>query len=140
VVMQVRAASPTVPIYLCRKAGSGLPAEVLRGDYRGSAEEGNICVAASRPAEGADRDTFEKRYRARAGRSPSLAAAQAYDAVRVIAAALRRSGPNRARLRDALAEFRGFAGVSGVISFDHAGNDVTEITLVRVGQIEGSRQ
>ena len=49
-------------------------------------------------------------------------AAEAYDAVRILAASLRQSGPNRARLRDALAAVSAFPGASGGISFDHAGN------------------
>jgi ABC-type branched-subunit amino acid transport system substrate-binding protein len=57
---------------------------------------------------------------------------QAYDAVRVIAAALRQSGPNRARLRDRLAQMKNFPGESGVISFDRAGNDLAAVTLARL--------
>jgi ABC-type branched-subunit amino acid transport system substrate-binding protein len=57
---------------------------------------------------------------------------QVYDAMRLTVAALRRSGPNRARLRDRLAETQNFVGVSGAISFDHAGNDVAGATLVRL--------
>jgi branched-chain amino acid transport system substrate-binding protein len=78
------------------------------------------------------RESFEQRYCARAGTVPAPGAAQAYDAVRLLAATLRRSGPNRARLRDALAELSPYAGVSGVISFDHAGNDLSDVTLVRL--------
>ena len=57
---------------------------------------------------------------------------QAYDAIHLMAAALRQSGPNRARLRDRLAETKNFAGVSGVVSFDHAGNDLAAVTLARL--------
>jgi branched-chain amino acid transport system substrate-binding protein len=89
----------------------------------------NIWIVTHRLPGSSLRESFEKRYRDRAGAFPAPAAAQAYDAVRVIAAALRRSGPNRARLRDALAELSNYAGASGVISFDHAGNDVTDATL-----------
>jgi len=57
---------------------------------------------------------------------------QAYDAVRIIAAALRQSGSNRARLRDLLAKMKNFSGESGVISFDPAGNDLAAVTLARL--------
>jgi ABC-type branched-subunit amino acid transport system substrate-binding protein len=63
------------------------------------------------------------------GTAPSLAAAEVYDAVRLVAAGLRQSGPNRARLRDSLARVRDFAGVSGTISFDGAGNNRAEVAL-----------
>ena len=92
----------------------------------------NIWIVTPRLAGSPLRETFEKRYRARAGTSPTPAAAQAYDAVRLLAAALRRSGPNRARLRDALAELSPYTGASGVISFDHAGNDLSDTTLERL--------
>jgi branched-chain amino acid transport system substrate-binding protein len=92
----------------------------------------NIWIVTPRLAESPLRESFEKRFRERAGALPTPAAAQAYDAVRILAAALRRSGPNRARLRDALAELSPYAGASGVISFDHAGNDLSDVTLVRL--------
>ena len=95
-------------------------------------EQKNIWIVTPRFAASSLRENFQKRYRERAGAFPAPAAAQAYDAVRVLAAALRRSGPNRARLRDALAGLSRYAGASGVISFDHAGNELSDVTLVRL--------
>ena len=83
-------------------------------------------------AQAALHQAFAQRYRQRFGAEPGIGAAEAYDAVRVLAASLRQSGPNRARLRDALGQVSAFAGASGVISFDHAGNDLTQISLVRL--------
>ncbi len=117
-----RSALPTAPIYLCQEAAQG----TLEGDHE------NIWIVTSRFAASPLRESFERRYRVRAGIFPSPAAAQAYDAVRILAAALRRSGPNRARLRDALATLSSFSGASGVIAFDHAGNDLSDVTLVRL--------
>lgn len=161
-VERVRQVSLSVPIYLCQKAAQApledsttghckscpdsvppafRPAENAAQTFRSvagssspdaSSEDGGIWIVAVRPTETAARESFVQRYRYRAGSSPTVAAAQAYDAVRIIAATLRRSGPNRARLRDALAAVSGFAGASGIISFDHAGNDVTDVMLVRL--------
>jgi branched-chain amino acid transport system substrate-binding protein len=75
---------------------------------------------------------FDRRYMERTGDFPTLAARQSYDAVKIIAKALRRSGANRVRLRDALAEISNYAGASGLISFDHAGNDLAPTSLVRL--------
>jgi branched-chain amino acid transport system substrate-binding protein len=100
-MVQVRAVLPMAPIYLCRKAAQVLP-------------EQNVAASA-----------FARTYRQRFHIEPGLGAAQAYDAVRLLARALRQSGPNRARLRDALAGLSGFQGASGVITFDHAGNNVS---------------
>jgi branched-chain amino acid transport system substrate-binding protein len=118
---QFRKAFPKAPVYLCYQAAQGRP----------DTDQGNTWIAAPHLAGNALRASFEKRYRERAGASPTPAAAQVYDAVRLLAAALRRSGPNRARLRDALAALSNYAGASGVISFDHAGNNLSDITLVR---------
>lgn len=91
----------------------------------------NIWIAAPRSASPSSESvTFAERYRARTGASPSPAAAEVYDAVRLIATGLRQSGPNRARLRDALATRSEYRGVSGIISFDGAGNNQAEVALV----------
>jgi branched-chain amino acid transport system substrate-binding protein len=121
-VPRFRKALPTTPVYLCHEAAQG----------RFDRDQENIWIVTARLAATPLRESFERRYRARAGAVPAPAAAQAYDAVRVLAAALRRSGPNRARLRDALTALSSYTGVSGVIAFDHAGNDVSDVTLVRL--------
>jgi len=87
-------------------------------------------VGPSGDQPGSIRANFERHYRERTGSAPSVVAAQAYDAVRLIAAALHRAGPNRARLREALADTRNFAGASGPLAFDHAGNDLSGVTIV----------
>jgi branched-chain amino acid transport system substrate-binding protein len=115
-----RKALPTVPVYLCHEAAQG----------RFDGDQENTWIVTPRLAGSPLRESFERRYCARTRTIPAPAAAEAYDAVRLLAAALRRSGPNRARLRDALAALSGYPGVSGVIAFDHAGNDSSDVTLV----------
>jgi branched-chain amino acid transport system substrate-binding protein len=115
-------AFPTAPLYLCHEAAQG----------RFATDQENVWILTPRLVPSLLRESFEKRYRARAGTVPVPAAAQAYDAVRILAAALRRSGPNRARLRDALAGLSNYSGASGRIAFDHAGNDLSDVTLVRL--------
>jgi branched-chain amino acid transport system substrate-binding protein len=121
-VPRFRKALPSVPVYLCHEASQG----------SFDRDQENIWIVTPILAGSPVREGFERRYRARTGTIPALAAAQAYDAVRLLAAALRRSGPNRARLRDALAALSSYTGASGVISFDHAGNDLSDVTLVRL--------
>jgi branched-chain amino acid transport system substrate-binding protein len=115
-----RKALLTTPVYLCHEAAQG----------RFDRDQENTWIVTPRLMGSPLRESFERRYRARAGTVPTPAAAQAYDAIRLLAAALRRSGPNRARLRDALASLPSYTGASGVIAFDHAGNDLSDVTLV----------
>jgi len=117
-----RKAFPTAPVYLCHEAAQG----------RFDTEQENTWILTPRLVPSRLRESFEKRYRGRAGNAPVPAAAQAYDAVCILAAALRRAGPNRARLRDALAALSNYPGASGVVSFDHAGNDLSDVILVRL--------
>lgn len=130
-VAPIRASLPSLPIYLCRKAAQGRVEGATRQACHSCPEEaGGIWSVIADSPQSAVRASFEQRYRERIGSVPSLASAQAYDAVRIIAAALRRVGSNRVRLRDALAETRIFPGASGLISFDHAGNDLSGVRLV----------
>jgi branched-chain amino acid transport system substrate-binding protein len=122
-------ALPSAPIYLCRKAAQTQPLlspHTLSGGLSlvgRSAEPGGVWTPAA--ADAAFVGVFAKRYRRRFGEEPGMGAAQAYDAVRILAASLRVSGSNRARLRDALVQVSGFVGVSGTVSFDHAGNNIS---------------
>jgi branched-chain amino acid transport system substrate-binding protein len=119
-------------------SGTGVPPVNGHGqDGRATAngtttESGGIWATQAPDAPSSPHEAFAQRYRQRFGAEPGIGAAEAYDAVRVLAASLRQSGPNRARLRDALDQVSAFAGASGVISFDHAGNDLTRPTLVRL--------
>ncbi|HXH48791.1 MAG TPA: ABC transporter substrate-binding protein [Terriglobia bacterium] len=78
------------------------------------------------------RESFARRYQAATGLLPGPVAAEAYDAVRMIARAVRDAGPNRARVRDHLSNARDYAGVSGKISFDSQGNNQADVGLVRL--------
>ncbi len=128
---RVREAQPGVPIYLCRKAaeGDGNFASQVRPAGGNSTADAWVAVA---PEIEKARAEFGQRYRQRFGTEPGLGAREAYDAVRILAAALRKSGVNRARLRDALAGVSNFAGASGMISLDHAGNDTSKVTPLKL--------
>jgi ABC-type branched-subunit amino acid transport system substrate-binding protein len=108
------------PVYLCRKAMEAPAFNILR-------TMPNIRFAQCSGL--GNHRTFSERFTARTGASPSPAAAGVYDAVRIIARGLRQAGPNRARLRDALASRPAYHGASGIISFDGAGNNQTEVTV-----------
>lgn len=59
----------------------------------------------------------------------------AYDALNMVAAAVRTGGTDRARVRDALEGLRNFTGVGGVFSFspkDHNGLDIDSFAMMTV--------
>ncbi|MGD1101329.1 MAG: ABC transporter substrate-binding protein, partial [Terriglobia bacterium] len=97
-----------------------------------SSADAGIWTTAEPDARSVPHAAFAQRYRQRFGAEPGIGATEGYDAVRVLAASLRQSGPNRVRLRDALAGVSAFAGASGIISFDHAGNDTSKVTLLKL--------
>ncbi len=76
--------------------------------------------------------TFVSGYEKKYGRAPDQFAAQAYDAVRVIVHAVRRSGPDRQAVRDTIATLKRFPGATGDIGFDRWGNPAREIVIARV--------
>jgi branched-chain amino acid transport system substrate-binding protein len=67
---------------------------------------------------------------------PDFATTQAYDATRLLIAAIRKAGLNRARICDAVRELSPWDGVSGTITWDPVGQNVR---TVRLGSIRGGR-
>lgn len=123
------------PVYLSQETaqiGSGLEFPRYRTGEEKDPTGVDVYAAESRQGETSARQSFVRRYQLATGNFPSPVAAEAYDAVRLIAHALRDAGPNRARVRDRIAINRNFAGVSGRIAFDNQGNNRTNVYLVRL--------
>jgi branched-chain amino acid transport system substrate-binding protein len=132
IAARVRALNPSAPLYICRKAAEGFSGVAMQPHCATCGSQGGNSWIASAPESLQARTSFSQRYHQRFGVEPGTAAAEAYDAVRIITASFRQSGPNRARLRDALAALSAFPGASGIISFDHAGNDTSQVTLLKL--------
>ncbi|MBL7063801.1 MAG: ABC transporter substrate-binding protein [Anaerolineae bacterium] len=75
---------------------------------------------------------FRAHYQERFGRAPTFAAAQAYEAVLVLAAALEKTGGQAEGLPQALLETQSFEGLVGTISLDEYGDVVRTQFLVTV--------
>ena len=75
---------------------------------------------------------FNARFKAKHGYDPDSFAAHGYDTLMVLWQAVKRGGLNRTRIRDALAETKDFHGVTGMISFDHRGNDMRGVDFAVV--------
>jgi branched-chain amino acid transport system substrate-binding protein len=76
-------------------------------------------------------------YEARWGEPADAAAALGADAVRIVAAAVRRSGLNRARVRDAVRGLAPWRGASGVVVWDPRGRNErgAELGIWRRGRL-----
>lgn len=79
---------------------------------------------------------FVARFRMERHHAPDYTAALAYDATRLLIAAVHRAGPNRARIRTALVQLSPWPGVAGPIVFDGTGQN--RRSDVRIGMIHES--
>ena len=72
---------------------------------------------------------FVEAYAARHGAPPDYLAACAYDAMHLLVHATRRAGPNRALIRDALAQCAPWSGATGAVTWDLTGRNEGLVTL-----------
>lgn len=75
---------------------------------------------------------FQKSFFERFGSLPTFAAARSYEAVLILAEALRRCGASRQDLPEALRSIRDFPTLSGSVSLDRFGDVESRAMLVRV--------
>ncbi len=78
---------------------------------------------------------FVGRFTAEHGHAPDYTAALTYDASRLLIEAIRRAGPNRARIRESLKALSPWRGVAGSICFDGTGQNMR--TNIVMGTIRG---
>lgn len=103
-------------------------------EIAGDASEG-LIVATPWFAEKEDPKVqeFVKNYEAEYGLAPDQFAAQAYDALYIMAEGLKNAGEaDRDALRDAIAEIKDLEGILGKFSFDEDGDIVMEPSVVTI--------
>ena len=83
------------------------------------------------PGDPAD---FAQAFQARFGRPPDYAAAHAYDAVRLLLAAIGKAGLNRARIGDAVRDLSPWTGVTGAVTWDPLGSNTRAVRLGTIRQ------
>jgi len=77
--------------------------------------------------------TFVRNFEAKYGEAPDALAACAYDAIRIVAQAIEAAGsPDRAALREALAQVKDFDGVTGKITIDENRNAQKSATILTI--------
>jgi branched-chain amino acid transport system substrate-binding protein len=77
---------------------------------------------------------FQRRFEKRWGTAPDAFAAYAYDGARILIDAVRRAGPNRFLIRDAMASVKRYDGVAGTMLFDPTANNVAPLQVFRVSR------
>jgi branched-chain amino acid transport system substrate-binding protein len=80
-------------------------------------------------------EEFVRDYRTKYGKPPATFAGNGYDAVMMIAEALRKTGPDRTKLRDAIEATRDHVGVTAVYTYgadDHFGAKADSVVMLTV--------
>jgi len=101
----------------------------------GSAAEGAIVSSPWYPGkDDAKVKNFIAAYKAKYNKEPDQFAAQAYDALQIMAIAIEQSGSvtDRKKLRDTLATIKDYSGVTGKFSFDAKRNPDMDVTVLIV--------
>jgi len=80
-------------------------------------------------AESAEAREFVRHYEERWGEPPDFLAAHAYDGARLLIAAVRRAGLNRALVRDALVALAPWPGATGLVTWDATGRNERAVTI-----------
>jgi branched-chain amino acid transport system substrate-binding protein len=105
------------------------PAVIRRA---GAAAEGATYILPAKPT-GAAADDFARSYRERYGKAPELFAAEAYDVVMLIFNILNASPAlTPDALKDGLYRTQGYAGASGMISFDQNGDVLKPMAIKQI--------
>jgi branched-chain amino acid transport system substrate-binding protein len=95
----------------------------------GEAAEGVIAPIMLEP--GPSWEAFARSYERRWGEPPDEAAAHGYEAVRLVAAAVREAGLNRARIRDAVRALAPWPGAAGAVVWNALGRNERATALGR---------
>lgn len=123
--------------YEAQLMGNQAPVNDKTLELAGPAVEGamNICLFV--PTAANERSThFTQAYRAKYGADPDTWAAQAYDAMNLLAGVMRERGVDRETIRAGLAETSAFEGVTGTLGFQASGDAVfreTSVVVVKDG-------
>jgi ABC-type branched-subunit amino acid transport system substrate-binding protein len=129
-VRALRAAGAGLILY----GGPALGRRAFLDRARSAAEGAHLPLSVQ---ESALAEAFGERFEARWNAAPDYAASHAYDSTRLLVAAIRRAGLDRARIRAALADLSPWQGVSGTIRWDEIGRNARGARLgtIRDGQV-----
>lgn len=101
---------------------------------KNTAAEGaeGVKFAVFSPASGANFDKFAAAYQSVYNEAPKNSATQAYDAVKILANAMKTKGANSADIASGLFEVQGYKGASGDITMDENGDLLNKLMDYRM--------
>lgn len=129
------------PLFECHGAGDPIFWKVA-----GEAGEGvmmpstKIVVADQLPDSDIQKkkiQAYVKAYRERFGHEPGTMVAYGADAAYIVVDAIKRVGPDRAKIRDAIEDTKDYVGISGVYNIspeDHNGLSMKDIVMIKATQ------
>ena len=131
--------SPKIP----QKGASGITATFLGGDgwddpdlapMGGTAiEDSYFCSFFSPETQEEEARDFIRSYRSMYGIAPDGPAAMGYDAVKLIATAMRRAGSvEKTAIRDELAATRNYRGATTILSYDENRHPIKSAVIMRI--------
>jgi len=127
-VRQARELGIDIPIF----GSDGIAPSTLL-DLAGPAAEGIVLSFPYNPAQGGERGKiFIEAFRKAFGNEPDSFAAHGYDAMMLIAQAIRNSAGDGPSIRDALSRITVYDGVTGRGGFDATGNETRSVELAQV--------
>jgi branched-chain amino acid transport system substrate-binding protein len=116
----------TVPILI------GQGASVTARRLAGSALFGSYAVIDFTPDASAATREFSKKYRQTYGIDPDFFSSWTYDAIQILALAIKKAGKTDAEaIRNAILDIRGYEGVEGTYAFDQNGDGLHGYNVVR---------
>ena len=128
IAKQAKAAGVPADMFVGGDGWDGMPAEDL------ALMEGAYLTSHYAPDDPAPRvQDFLKRYKAKFNREPTALAANGYDAAGVLADAIKRAKADTPEgIRDAIAETKDYAGVTGNTTIDADRNAKKQIVVVQI--------
>ena len=99
----------------------------------GPATEGTIMCQTYHPSSKEPKIAdFTKKFNAKFGHDPDPNAAQTYDAVMILGAAIEKAGVDRTKVRDAIAATKNYVGVTGTLTFDSTGDSPRDMMVIQI--------
>lgn len=101
-------------------------------DISKEAAEGLLAVADFVPGQSAANKRYAQAYREEYKEEYDPTASWAYDALNILAAAIRIAGEDRPKIREAILAVKEYQGVLGTFNFSANGDGLHEVSIVRI--------